>query len=732
MVGAKTTVEAANAYWPLDFPIPVYVVSKDGSFLGWSKKLEEVLEVGADGLRGRNISEFYREPDNRHALLERLDVYERSGQWLEKAAVGLRTQSGRVIEVQDYCRSVRRNGETIGYIGCLVDVTQEERFFDDLPIGVYVLDERDRIVQANKSMAAMLGYESGAELVDMDIAQLYAHPEEAASFKKRILSERYVVNAPVELLKRTGETIFASANSFVVTSKDGGYLGREGVLIDVTQAVIYARMMDDVPVGFYVVHVEDGKDIIRQYNKQFANMFEFEQQEEVFGLDISELYDTREDYDRFKAEIAEKDKRKEPLLGRPLRVRTRKGNHLVIEVNSRLLHDPGGNITGRVGVVRNITAENALREEQAELDERIRDLTTDIGRVLHNYSSKLVMLKQVIYSVAQSLHPGYLDEAGARTPADAVDSIRQPARLLAQHARDLMTEADLDRTLSEDSLAGVLRLSELTALLDDQESISQIEFRMPAVREVAEEVHLIARKLSEVASIRRPAVELQRGSTALLRLCSLISLRRARDSVCDMEQPVNALRDYVTRSFRQEAKKKPRKIRDLIGRVGVELEEFAKSQGVGLRFRVDHPDALVVVVERDAIRALSSLLHNAIKYSWKRDEGQALWVSIRTGIDGGRVYFLFENWGVPIPREEIERGIIFEVGQRGRLSGDRWRSGTGIGLTDALAVARDHEGDVTISSRPAGGKSSEHYQQPFITTATFWLPVHVEEPKEES
>ena len=85
----------------------------------------------------------------------------------------------------------------------------------------------------------------------------------------------------------------------------------------------------------------------------------------------------------------------------------------------------------------------------------------------------------------------------------------------------------------------------------------------------------------------------------------------------------------------------------------------------------------------------------------------------------------FENWGVPIPKGEIDQGLVFHLGYRGKLSSDRGRVGTGIGLTDARRVSRDHDGDVTIDSRPAlfGGREDD-YKQPFLTTVTLILPVH--------
>ncbi|MCL5037435.1 MAG: sensor histidine kinase [Chloroflexi bacterium] len=133
----------------------------------------------------------------------------------------------------------------------------------------------------------------------------------------------------------------------------------------------------------------------------------------------------------------------------------------------------------------------------------------------------------------------------------------------------------------------------------------------------------------------------------------------------------------------------------------------------------------MLVAKRDVVRAISNLIHNAIKYSWNRDSDEKRWVTIRSKIVDKEVWIEFENFGVPITKEEIDHEIIFEIGVRGRLSHDRGRTGTGVGLSDARRIARRHGGDVVISSRPVspGGREDDYLKNPFITTAILKLPL---------
>jgi len=165
----------------------------------------------------------------------------------------------------------------------------------------------------------------------------------------------------------------------------------------------------------------------------------------------------------------------------------------------------------------------------------------------------------------------------------------------------------------------------------------------------------------------------------------------------------------------------------LIEQAVMHLAEFARSSNVDIVYRERGIEAEVEGNERDLVRALSNILHNAIKYSWRRDRVGSPWVAIRTSIQDHMIHIDFENWGVPIAGDELEKGLIFQLGYRGKWSMDRGRLGTGIGLTDVQRVAQAHGGDVLVNSRPASpgahrADDAAYYRQAFVTTVTLCLP----------
>jgi anti-sigma regulatory factor (Ser/Thr protein kinase) len=129
-----------------------------------------------------------------------------------------------------------------------------------------------------------------------------------------------------------------------------------------------------------------------------------------------------------------------------------------------------------------------------------------------------------------------------------------------------------------------------------------------------------------------------------------------------------------------------------------------------------------LVRQTDIQRALTALVSNAIKYSYTLEGEKRAWLDISVGTNSNVVWAKIESWGVPIAQFELERGTIFEPGQRGKHALISGRIGGGIGLWDAKKVATSHGGDIEVSSRATTQKSSQT-MPPYVTTAVLSLPL---------
>jgi signal transduction histidine kinase len=404
-----------------------------------------------------------------------------------------------------------------------------------------------------------------------------------------------------------------------------------------------------------------------------------------------------------------------------LKVNTRE---LFVEDYCRIMENDKGHVIGFVGCVSDITKDIETKRRERELRERVEELTFDIGRILHANNTTLVMMNETLKSTAKVLEPNPFGSL-------SVPLTEEVERVLDEHSRHLVSALTrFLQTGSPERRAKALSdeqwkmLSEKAELLEHyKENIAVEELRAPTLGDVAYDVIQICHAISQGILPRESIRDLQQSAFQLERVATLYDALKTRDAVFQMEYTLQSLREYVTSDVRTTGRKSKHTVKHLIDQAVRRLTGFSQSSRVNIDVR-DVPNAELQVDEREIIRALGNLLHNAIKYSWRRDKTKPSWVSIRAFIKDYIVHIEFENWGVGISHDEQE--LVFQLGYRGQLSTERGRLGTGIGLTDARRVARSHGGDVVIESKPTKIVSEhdpEYFNQPFLTKVTLTLPL---------
>jgi heavy metal sensor kinase len=119
------------------------------------------------------------------------------------------------------------------------------------------------------------------------------------------------------------------------------------------------------------------------------------------------------------------------------------------------------------------------------------------------------------------------------------------------------------------------------------------------------------------------------------------------------------------------------------------LETVAEDKGLSLA--CEAPESFPFVVDQRMIqRILTNLLDNALKYT---PSGGAVRVSLSEE-DGGKAVVAVRDTGPGIPPGDLPH--VFERFYRSDHS--RSQPGTGLGLSLARALARAHQGDITVTS----------------------------------
>ncbi|RXZ79445.1 sensor histidine kinase [Paenibacillaceae bacterium] len=95
-------------------------------------------------------------------------------------------------------------------------------------------------------------------------------------------------------------------------------------------------------------------------------------------------------------------------------------------------------------------------------------------------------------------------------------------------------------------------------------------------------------------------------------------------------------------------------------------------------------------------RAMNNLLDNAVRHTPPNGE-----ISFQCDQDGNKVTFAIRDTGPGFSSEELER--VFEPLYRGEVSRNRATGGSGLGLTIAQRIIRQHGGELVASNHSEGG-----------------------------
>jgi PAS domain S-box-containing protein len=115
----------------------------------------------------------------------------------------------------------------------------EEKYrliFEQAQEGVFVATPGGKLLECNDAFVRMLGYESRAELMAMDLdTEISAFPEQRDAFHREIESHSYVRNFEVTLRRKDGTLVTVLESSFATRNAAGKIECYQGYLLDITE-----------------------------------------------------------------------------------------------------------------------------------------------------------------------------------------------------------------------------------------------------------------------------------------------------------------------------------------------------------------------------------------------------------------------------------------------------------------------------------------------------------------
>ena len=108
-----------------------------------------------------------------------------------------------------------------------------QSLLENLPVGVYRTNPEGKIIQANKTLIYMLGYESLSDLENLNVKDLYVRPKNRENHLKKLETAKKG-NASFKIRCKDGCMLWCRDYSKTVLDNKGKIAFYDGILIDIS------------------------------------------------------------------------------------------------------------------------------------------------------------------------------------------------------------------------------------------------------------------------------------------------------------------------------------------------------------------------------------------------------------------------------------------------------------------------------------------------------------------
>ena len=268
---------------------------------------------------------------------------------------------------------------------------------DNIPDSVYFKDEQSRFLRVSKGLADKFGLSSPSEAIGKTDFDFFSdeHAQQARDDELEVMRTGKPILGKTE--RETwvdGRVTWSSTTKLPLKDRNGRIIGTFGITRDITElhqaeeALARERdrlvtLMDALPDLIYVKDVQ-GRFVLA--NRALSEFLGVESAQVLYGKTTQDFLpsDLADDFIREDLDVISTGR---PLINRESRVTDRSGNELWFLTTKVPLRNANGDITGVVGIDRNITnrkkAEEQLRRAKEAADAASRAKSDFLANMSH-------------------------------------------------------------------------------------------------------------------------------------------------------------------------------------------------------------------------------------------------------------------------------------------------------------------------------------------------------------
>jgi len=381
-------------------PIGILTVDLNKRITSWNSSAEEITGYASKEMIGQECKIFADYPCRDHCGLYD-DSIKKPIKGAECSILAKDKSILRILKRADLIKDDL--GNVIGGIECFEDITQrraaekklkesEEKFrtvFENSAVAITVTDKEERIVSWNKYAEKILG-RTKDELYLKNIKSFYPEDEWKRIRSLNIRASGYKDHLETVMLKGDGALIDVDISISVLMDSEGQVIGSIGVLRDISDRKRAEKVIFESEKRFRTIFensavsitVTDKEERIISWNSYTEKMLE-KKHKDLYHKPISSLYE-KEEWLKIRS-FGLRDKG--PQHHFESKMIKRDGVFVDVDVSVTILKDKKDQITGSLGIVRDITdrkkIENDLLVANQDLianERALRNLLEDVNK----------------------------------------------------------------------------------------------------------------------------------------------------------------------------------------------------------------------------------------------------------------------------------------------------------------------------------------------------------------
>jgi len=299
--------------------------------------------------------------------------------WLSTQLTPLIDEHGRIDAVMGVTRDVTEHRLAVAALEAREE--QYRTLVENVGLGVFrvAIHPAPHFVHANPACMAMFGYDDLAEMTRRPGEDFFQDPADNQRVLAEILATGRMRQCLLRCRRRDGSPFEASGTISVVRDDRGRPIYLDGVVEDVTERRRTERQLrilsTAVSQARQGISVADERHVLIYVNEAFAAMMG-RRAEELIGLSLHELVPPEERPAMLEAlSVLERTGR----FSGSFTTRRNDGSAWIALVESTLLHDPDGRVTGSLATVADVTEPRRIEAERARLLRAVENAAEGIG-----------------------------------------------------------------------------------------------------------------------------------------------------------------------------------------------------------------------------------------------------------------------------------------------------------------------------------------------------------------